>query len=564
MTNLVESAKRQLADLVLGAYRRAADDGVLPMSDDITVSVEIPRDLRNGDYATSFALAAAKKLGKNPREIAAALSERISLDGSMFSGCEIAGPGFLNFKLREDWFCDVVRAVLHDGGDYGRVNDGEGRSVQVEFVSANPTGPMTIGNARGGVLGDTLSSVLDFAGWKVTREFYLNDAGNQVAKFGRSLNVRYLQLIHGEDFIEMPEDAYHGADITDLAAEFRAEYGDDAASLDEQERVDKLVAFALPRNIERMKRDLERYGIHYDVWFAESTLHASGYVAETIDIIKKNGHTYEQDGALWFKATDFGLEKDEVLVRSNGLYTYYAVDIAYHRNKFEKRKFDRVIDALGADHHGHTLRFKAGMEAIGVDASKLEFLLFQFVMLYREGELVKVSKRSGRALSLADLLDEVPRDAVRFLFNMQTTNSVIDFDLDLAIKQTNENPVYYVQYAHARICTLLATLDADGISPASPEALKPELLATPEERTLIRLLANFPEVIRASAREKEPSMINRFLIDLAGAFHSFYAACRIRGEEEHIASARYALVLAVRQLLRTGLKLLGVSAPEKM
>ncbi len=561
-TNMVEKAKSELCALVRAAYEKAVEDGVLKDAPDITIAAEIPRDLANGDYATSFALAAAKKLGRSPRDIAAAVLERLDLEGSCFRSAETAGPGFINFRLRDGWFSDVVAAVRREGADYGRSDDGAGRTVQVEFVSANPTGPMTIGNARGGVLGDTLAAVLDFTGWKVTREFYLNDAGNQIVRFGRSLDARYRQLILGEDTVEMPEDCYLGLDIVDLAQEYRAEHGDALIDKPEQERLDTLVAFALPRNVARMKRDLERYGIHYDVWFSETSLHESGYVAETIDIIKKGGYTYEKDGALWLKGTELGLEKDEVLVRSNGLYTYYAVDIAYHRNKFVKRGFDRVIDALGADHHGHTIRFKAGLQAIGVDTSKLDFLLFQFVMLYRDGELVKVSKRSGRALSLADLLDEVPRDAVRFLFNMQTANSVIDFDLDLAVKQTNENPVYYVQYAHARISSLIAALEADGLRPAdAPDA---SLLSTPEERALIRLLANFPEQVRAAARDKEPSMINRFLIDLAGAFHSFYAACRIRGEEEKVASARYSLVLAVREVLRTGLRLLGVSAPDKM
>lgn len=562
MTNMVEKAKQELCSLVRAAYEKAVADGVLKASDEITIMAEIPRDIANGDYATSFALAAAKKLGRSPRDIATAVVERLALEGSCFRSAEIAGPGFINFRLHDGWYGEVVSAVRREGAEYGRSNDGEGKSVQVEFVSANPTGPMTIGNARGGVLGDTLAAVLDFTGWKVTREFYLNDAGNQIVKFGHSLDVRYRQLILGEDAVEMPEDAYHGLDIVDLAQEFRAEHGDKAMDMPEEERIDALVAFALPRNVARMKRDLERYGINYDVWFAESSLHESGYVAETIEMFKQNGYTYEQDGALWFKGTELGLEKDEVLVRSNGLYTYYAVDIAYHRNKFVERKFDRVIDAFGADHHGHTLRFKAGLEAVGVDPSKLEFLLFQFVMLYREGELVKVSKRSGRALSLADLLDEVPKDAVRFLFNMQTSNSVIDFDLDLAVKQTSENPVYYVQYAHARISSLIATLEADGLKPS--DDIAPELLAAPEERALVRLLANFPEQVRAAAREQEPSMINRFLIELAGAFHSFYAACRIRGEAEDVAGARYALVLAAREVLRTGLRLLGVSAPDKM
>jgi len=564
MKNPVDFAKNQLTEIVSAAYKKASDGGALPPGAEVTITAEIPRDAQNGDYATSFALAAAKQLKRSPRDVATALCENINLENSLFSSVEIAGPGFINFRLSDKWYSDVLLSISENAENYGRTDDGAGRTVQVEFVSANPTGPMTIGNARGGVLGDSLAAVLDFAGWKVTREFYLNDAGNQVELFGCSIDARYRQLILGEDKVEFPDDGYHGDDIRELAAAFRAEFGDEIANLPDEERREKMVTFGLSSNVARMKRDLERYGINYDVWFPESDLHNSGYVKETMDMLIERGVTYEKEGAIWLKSTDFGLEKDEVLIRSNGFYTYYAVDIAYHRNKFEKRGFDKVIDCLGADHHGHTIRFRAGLDALGIDSTKLDFLLFQFVRLYKDGELFKVSKRSGRAISLADLLDEVPLDATRFLFNMQTAGSVIEFDMDLAIKESSDNPIYYVQYAHARICSLLSALASEGDEIPNISEVDFSLLTDSSERELIKILGAFPEQIRACARDYEPSGINRYLMEIAGAFHRFYAACRIRGEADALKKARLLLVSSTKTVLGTGLKLLGVGAPERM
>ena len=457
--NMIQSAKDQVLALTMTAYETAAAEGLLPADVAVKPSVEIPKDTANGDYTTTFCLAAAKALHKNPRQVAQILMDHMQLEGSYFTTVEMAGPGFLNFRLSDKWYQDVLTAVDEAGADYGRVDDGHGEKVMVEFVSANPTGPMTIGNARGGVLGDALASVLDRAGYNVWREFYVNDAGNQVDLFGKSIEARYLQLIQGEDAVAFPDNGYHGDDIKELARLIYERDGDKYLTVPSAERCAAFVAFGLPYNIARMQRDLERYRIHFDQWFLESSLHSSGYVAETVQLLVDAGLTYEKDGALWLRNTDLGADKDEVLRRSNGFYTYYAVDIAYHRNKFIERGFDRVIDVWGADHHGHAIRFAATMRApaLGLEGRKLDFLIMQMVRLMRGDEIVKVSKRTGKALSLADLMDEIGVDACRFFFNAKP-DSHLEFDLDLAIRQDSENPVYYVQYAHARICTLLAAM----------------------------------------------------------------------------------------------------------
>ncbi len=564
MFNLVNDAKVQIKNLILDAYAKAAQANKLPAGAVLDCAVEIPRDSVNGDFSTNFAMAAAKLLRKSPRDIANLIIEYSDLTGSFFKKIEAAGPGFINFTVSTSWYNEILRAVDSDPENYGRTADGNGKTVMVEFVSANPTGPMTIGNARGGVLGDAISSVLDFAGWKVHREFYLNDAGNQILLFGKSIDARYTQLIRGEDAVTFPEDGYHGEYIRDIALAFREEHGDAPLEMPEDERIQLLTDFGLAINIERMKADLARYGIVYDTWFPETSLHNSGYVQDTIDHLTSLGHTYEKDGALWFRASSFDLEKDEVLIKANGFYTYYAVDIAYHRNKFQVRKFDRVIDAFGADHHGHTLRFMAGMAALGIDSSKLDFLLFQLVHLRRGDETVRMSKRTGMAITLGDLLDEIPRDAARFFFNFQKPETHLDFDLDLAIKQTGENPVYYVQYAHARICSLLKNLAEEGSAPSVGEAVDCSVLHEPAELDLIKLIGLFPEEIHLSARDLDPSVVNKYLIDLSAAFHKFYNSCRIRGESDDIKSARLLLVKSTGSVIKTGLNLIGVSAPESM
>lgn len=565
MANFIDKAKQQIDEIINNAYSSACGKGTLPEGERLTGVVEIPRDTSNGDYAANYAMTAAKALRMAPRKIAEALASEIDLNGTYFEKLEIAGPGFMNFFLGKKWFGDVLENVCAEGEDYGRCNIGGGERVMVEFVSANPTGPMTIGNARGGVLGDTLASVLDRAGYNVWREFYVNNAGNQVDLFGKSIEARYLQICLGEDAVEFPDNGYHGDDIKELAKLIYDADGDKYVSMPQQERVEAFVNFALPRNIELMKKHLERYRIHFDQWFLESDLHDSGYVAETVKLLSDGGYTYEKDGAVWLKNTELGADKDEVLRRSNGFYTYYAVDIAYHRNKFVERGFDRVIDVWGADHHGHAIRFKATMTspALGISPDKLHFLLMQMVMLTRDGETIKVSKRTGKALTLNDLLDEISVDACRFFFNAKP-DTHLEFDLGLAVRQDSENPVYYVQYAHARICSLMAALKSEGFDLQPPEKVDLTLLNTEQERELIKQISLFPEEIKLAARDYDPSRINRYVIELAARFHKFYNACRIKGEACELVNARLLLCSCTRQVIKNCLDVIGVSAPEKM
>ena len=565
MANLIENARQQINTLLQSACGKAADAGAFPQGAELRGSVEIPKDERNGDYAANHAMAGAKALHMAPRKIAETLLQYLDLEGSYFASAEIAGPGFINFRLSDKWFAAVLSAVEREGAAYGRSETRTGERVMVEFVSANPTGPMTIGNARGGVLGDTLATVLDMAGCDVYREFYVNDAGNQVDKFGRSIEARYIQLLRGEDACQFPEDGYKGEDIRELAREIADRDGDKYLDMPSEERRQAFESYGIPKNIALMKQHLERYRIHFDNWFLESSLHESGYVAETVELLTRGGHTYEKDGALWLRNTALGAEKDEVLRRSNGFYTYYAVDLAYHRNKFVERGFDRVIDVWGADHHGHAIRFGKSMTApeLGLQGKKLDFLIMQMVRLVREGETVKVSKRSGKALTLNDLLDEIGVDACRFFFNAKP-DTHLEFDLDLAVRQDSENPVYYVQYAHARICSLLAMLAAEGHPVPGTEDVNAALLSAPQELDLIKGLAAFPEEIQMAARDYDPSRVNRYAIDLAGRFHRFYNACRIREAEDDVRGARLALCAAVRTVIAAALAVIGVTAPEKM
>ncbi len=563
MSNLIQAAKDQIAALTTAAYQTAAEKGLLPSGLSLSGTIEIPKDVAHGDYATNIALTAAKAMKRNPREIGQVILDHLDLTDSYFASAEIAGAGFLNFRLSPHWYGTVLQDIEKEGLSYGQVNVGAGTRVMVEFVSANPTGTMTIGNARGGVLGDALASILQRAGYDVWREFYVNDAGNQVNLFGRSLEARYLQLLYGEDACALPEDGYHGEDIWDVAKLFLAEHGDRYAKVDPDIRQEALRAFGLAHNIEKMRVDLERYGIQYDCWFRESTLHESGYVDETVQILIDKGFTYEKDNALWLKVTELGGEKDEVLRRGNGGYTYFAVDIAYHRNKFEVRGFDQVIDVLGADHHGHALRFKKAITALGIDNSRLNFLIMQLVRLVRDGETVKVSKRSGKSITLSDLLDEISKDAARFFFNSKPTTH-LEFDMGLAVRQDSENPVYYVQYAHARICSLIVALAAQGDTVRPAKDIDPSLLSTPVEQALIKTLAQLPEEIRLAARDYDPSRINRYLVALAGDFHRFYNANRIKDEAPALLHARLKLADTVRAVLANCLSLIGVTAPEKM
>lgn len=463
MSKAVSIAREQVSTAVRSALEKAVAAGTLVQAEIPAFSVERPADRTHGDFATNAAMVSARAFRTAPQKIAAAILENLDLSGTYFTKAETAGPGFMNFFLSPAFYSDVLTDVLTAGKNYGRSDFGKKRRVMVEFVSANPTGPMHMGNARGGALGDCLAAVLDAAGYDVWREFYVNDAGNQLDKFGLSLSIRYQQLF-AENPPELPEDSYHGEDILDLAKEYAADNGDALMRVSEEERRAALVGFGLPRNIAKMKADMEKYRVHYDRWFLESDLHKSGEVMAVVDYLRDRGLTYEKDGAVWYKATEFGGEKDEVLVRANGNPTYFTADIAYHKNKFD-RGFDLLIDIWGSDHHGHVARMKGAMDAVGQSADKLEIILMQFVRLMRNGEIVRMSKRTGKAIQLGDLLDEVPVDSARFLFNMREANSLLDFDLDVAVKEDAQNPVYYVQYAHARICSILRALEADGITP---------------------------------------------------------------------------------------------------
>jgi len=579
--NMIQNAKDQVLNLTVSAYQKAAAEGLLPQDAAVTPSVEIPKDTANGDYTTTFCLAAAKALKKNPRQVAQILMDHMDLSGSYFTSVEMAGPGFLNFRLGNKWFRDTVACVEQEGAAYGCNDTLKGRKIMVEFVSANPTGPMHMGNARGGVLGDTLASVLQKSGADVWREFYVNDAGNQIEKFAKSLEARYLQIIKGEDAVEFPEDGYHGDDIRELAQAFYDREGEKYLVCDQKTRHDALARFGLDNNIPKMQRDLARYGITYDQWFFESSLHESGYVADSVQALTDLGYTYEKDEALWLHTSrilaenlkkagksDADIEKlglkDDVLRRANGFYTYFAADIAYHRNKFAVRGFDKVINVWGADHHGHVARLKGAMDALGLDGEhRLDIVLMQLVKLVRDGEVVRMSKRTGKAISLTDLLDEIPVDACRYFFNAKPETQM-EFDLGLAVREDSENPVYYVQYAHARICTLLKALEAEGYTVPAAGEVDFSLLSGEAEQALIKKIAAYSQVVRLAARDYDPSHINRYLTELAGDFHRFYTACRIKGEERPVLLARLKLADTARSVLKNAMTLIGCTAPEKM
>ena len=561
MKNPVNEMKVKIEGLLLESYKTCVAEGLLPEVELLPFDIEQPREVKNGDFSSNFAMKNVRVLRKAPAMIGQMLVDHLPACAEI-ERAEVAGPGFLNFYLGGAYFAEVAATAAALGAEYGKTDRLNGEKIMVEFVSANPTGPMHMGNARGGVVGDSLANVLAWAGADVHKEFYVNNAGNQVSLFGLSLYTRLQQLIHGEDSVEFPENGYHGDDIKKLAATY-LEAHPEAAEEAEEDVTPKMIAFGLENNIARMKSDLTKYKINFDEWFLESTLHESGYVAETVKLLEDRGWMYEQEGAKWFRATEFGCEKDEVLVKANGFYTYYAVDIAYHRNKFEKRNFDRCIDVFGADHHGHTLRFKAAMAAIGQDQEKLQFVLMQLVRLMKDGEPFRMSKRTGKSITLSDLLDEIPADAARFFFNLNRCDSAMDFDLDLALKQDNENPLYYVQYAHARICSIIRTMAELGVT-YQGEAPQADIYQTEEERALIRAVANFPEEIVGCAEQLETSRLTHYVMQVAGCFHSFYNACRIKGEEPVVRDARLTLCVAAKNTIANALAVMGIDAPEKM
>lgn len=562
MSKMVKEVENKLYEAIENAVKSAIENGDLPQADTPKFIIEKPADKKNGDFSSNIAMAGARTFHGAPRMIAEAIVKNFSLDGGYIDRCEIAGPGFINFYLSDKYYSDVLKDIVASGDSYGRSDYGEGKRILVEFVSANPTGPMHIGNARGGAIGDCLASVLDAAGYDVQREFYVNDAGNQIEKFATSLEVRYLQEC-GKD-VELPEDAYHGEDITVHARNFFSEVGDKYAECDSQERRDALVAYALPKNIAGLEADLGKYRIKYDKWFRESTLHKDGSVQKVIEALKEKGVTYKQDGALWFKASEFGNDKDIVLIRANGIPTYIVPDIAYHYNKLVTRGYDKAIDVLGADHHGYIPRMKAALTALGLDADRLDIVIMQMVRLVRNGETIKLSKRSGKAITLNTLLEEIPIDAARFFFNLREPNSHFDFDLELAAKQSSENPVYYVQYAHARICSIIKKAAEEGIEVVTPSAEALNRLNSDEERDLISHLAGLTDEIIGAAKNYDPAKITHYVIDLATLFHKFYNAHRVVSDDKELTEARLFLCTAVKNTIKNILVMLKVDVPEAM
>jgi arginyl-tRNA synthetase len=584
MNNMIELAKQQVKETIMNALGRLVAEGKIEAVPLPAFNVERPADVSHGDFSCNAAMASAKALRNNPRAIGQMIADAAVLEGTVFEKIEVAGPGFLNFFISPLWFNETVGEVISSGSDYGKTELGKGKRVLVEFVSANPTGPMHIGNARGGALGDSLSSVLQFAGYEVEREFYVNDAGNQIEKFGKSLSIRYMQIADGnkadviasygdddvcrkifedEENFPMPEDVYKGVDIIEHAYNFYKINGDKFVNADEESRKSALVEYALPLNIDGLEKDLAKYRIVYDTWFRESSLHKSGAVKQIVDMLTEKGQTYEKDGAIWFKASDFGDDQDRVLVRANGIPTYFVPDIAYHYNKLVTRGFDKAIDILGADHHGYIARMKAALTALGVDASKLDIVIMQMVMLVRNGETVKLSKRSGKAITLSTLLDEVPIDAARFFFNLRDPNTHLEFDLELAIEESSNNPVFYVQYAHARICSILRRMEEEGTGYSNIPVSELNF-NHPAELALIRHIAALPNCINEAAKDYNPSKITKYLCDLAQLFHKFYDNCKIKGEEENILQSRLSLCVATKTVFKNLLDLLKVDAPEKM
>lgn len=584
MNNMIELAKQQVKETVMNALGRLVAEGKIEAVPLPAFNVERPADVSHGDFSCNAAMASAKALRNNPRAIGQMIADAAVLDGTVFEKIEVAGPGFLNFFISPLWFKETVGEVISSGSDYGKTELGKGKRVLVEFVSANPTGPMHIGNARGGALGDSLASVLQFAGYEVEREFYVNDAGNQIEKFGKSLSIRYMQIADGnksdviasygdddvcrkifedEENFPMPEDVYKGVDIIEHAYNFYKINGDKFVNADEESRKSALVEYALPLNIDGLEKDLAKYRIVYDTWFRESSLHKSGAVKQIVDMLTEKGQTYEKDGAIWFKASDFGDDQDRVLVRANGIPTYFVPDIAYHYNKLVTRGFDKAIDILGADHHGYIARMKAALTALGVDANKLDIVIMQMVMLVRNGETVKLSKRSGKAITLSTLLDEVPIDAARFFFNLRDPNTHLEFDLELAIEESSNNPVFYVQYAHARICSILRRMEEEGTGYSNIPVSELNF-NHPAELALIRHIAALPNCINEAAKDYNPSKITKYLCDLAQLFHKFYDNCKIKGEEENILQSRLSLCVATKTVFKNLLDLLKVDAPEKM
>jgi len=568
MRDIKKSLQDNLRQIIIIAIQKATDEKNLNVREIPEFHIEVPQDSAHGDFAVNVAMLMAREAKMAPRKIAEIIVNQMDIENSFIQKVEVAGPGFINFFLKPTWANSVIFDILDLKSDFGRDNVGKSKKVQVEFVSANPTGPMHMGNARGAALGESLAALLKATGYDVTKEFYINDAGNQIEKFGLSLEARYLELFGKES--QIPEGGYHGEDIKEHMQALAELEGDRFLYMDSPSRRAYFIEYALEKNIKRMKKDLEDFGVTFDVWFNEQSLHDSGKVNQVIQILKDRGYTYEKDGAIWFRATQFGVAKDEVLIRANGLPTYFAADIAYHKDKFD-RGFEWVIDIWGADHHGHVPRMKGALDALGYDPDRLHIIIMQLVRLYRNGEIARMSKRTGKSVTLADIVDEVGKDAARFFFNMRSADTHLDFDLDLAVKQSDENPVFYVQYAHARICSILRQAMEQGIQEPDIDSLSSDeikeyanLLEEPHELNLIRKLADYPSEIRLAAQTLSPYRITVYSMELASAFHTFYNNCRVLTEDERLTTARLLLIKAVKQVIVNAFSILGITAPERM
>ncbi len=535
------------------------------------VMLEVPPQKEFGDFATNIAMQLARPARQNPRALADAIAGRLNARAALdkhepaalpwLKEAKVAGPGFINFYLKPDWLYALLADIAAAGEAWGRSDSGRGEKVQVEFVSANPTGPLHVGHGRGAAVGSALANLMRVAGYDVSTEFYINDAGNQIDCLAASVDARYRELLGQQ--VEFPEDGYRGRDIIDTARRIADQAGARYLLMDPAERLAVFKELAREEKLALLREDLEAFGVTFDVWFSERTLHAAGAIGDTCRQLKESGHMYEQDGALWLKSTAYGDDKDRVVIRDNGVPTYLAADIAYHRDKFA-RGFDRVINIWGADHHGYISRVKAAVAALGYDPEHLEVLILQMVNLFQHGELVKMSKRTGQGVTLAELIEEVGRDAARFFFIMRSTDSQLDFDLDLAKSRTNENPVFYIQYAHARIASIFRQAEEAGLTVPAPGEAPIEALTEEAEADLIKKLGEYPDEVAAAARERAPHHIARYAHEVAALFHSFYNQCRVIGAPPDVQAARLTLAAAVRDTLRSALAILGVAAPDKM
>ncbi|OAH54404.1 MULTISPECIES: arginine--tRNA ligase [Bacillaceae] len=555
--NIAEKMQTQLKEEIKAAVLKA---GLAAENEIPAVILETPKDKAHGDYSTNMAMQLARVAKKAPRQIAEIIQENIDLSKGSIEKIDIAGPGFINFYMNNSYLTDLVPSVLAAGNRYGESNAGNNEKVQVEFVSANPTGDLHLGHARGASVGDSLCNVLEKSGYDVTREYYINDAGNQIHNLAVSVEARYFQAL-GQDKA-MPEDGYHGKDIIDMGKELAEEFSDKFANMTKEDRYKAFREQGLKYELAKLQKDLADFRVKFDVWYSETSLYENGKIDEALDALRQNGHVYEEEGAVWFRSTTFGDDKDRVLRKQDGTYTYLTPDIAYHKDKFE-RGYGKVINIWGADHHGYIPRMKAAVEALGINPNQLEVEIIQMVQLYKDGEKMKMSKRTGKAVTMRELVEEVGLDAVRYFFVMRSGDTHLDFDLDLAVSQSNENPVYYAQYAHARISSILRQAAEQGLDVSADADVS--LLTAEKEIDLLKKVGDFPQVVAESAEKRLPHRITNYIQELASAFHSFYGAEKVIDKDNEVMSkARLALVKSVQITMKNAFSLIGVSAPEKM